>query len=157
MRKCYSCGSTSSKLGGFVSKSGRRWENWYLNKPTNLMLCQLCYARYIMREKQYANMRKRKDYYDLANRRKLHTNGQIFYLEDDFKTGICNWCRAVKPFDTSSTAWHHDEGRFDPLQPFKFCIEICKRCHGIETWRLGQVSDRLKPTWINNYNNVYSV
>jgi uncharacterized protein YeaO (DUF488 family) len=50
--------------------------------------------------------------------------------------GVCNWCRAVVPFDCKMTNMHHDENKYDEYNPIKYTIEICVRCHRKESIRL---------------------
>lgn len=47
------------------------------------------------------------------------------------RIGVCNWCRAVAPFDTKTTHMHHEEYHDD--NPLKDAIELCISCHRKET------------------------
>lgn len=43
------------------------------------------------------------------------------------RIGVCNWCRAVKGFDTKQTQFHHEQ--YDMDNPEKYIIELCAECH----------------------------
>lgn len=58
------------------------------------------------------------------------------YLSKDPKIGVCNWCRAVTPFDCNRTSLHHDENRYNINNPLQYTIEICDSCHMKESRRL---------------------
>lgn len=65
--------------------------------------------------------------------------GKRVILDRIVRIGVCNWCRAVRPFDTKQTQLHHDDNKYDISDPLKYTIELCAKCHLREQWLLGPV------------------
>lgn len=93
---------------------------------------------------------QQKEYYDknkqeiLANTRKkdptrIRFKGRIIDVGFNPYIGVCNWCRAVVKFDCKKTAMHHDDDRYDDLDPLRYTIELCPKCHRKETIRLAKL------------------
>jgi hypothetical protein len=55
--------------------------------------------------------------------------GRKVWLGYDPRSGVCNGCRAVAPFDCDITHMHHEE--YDPNDVLSHTIEYCPKCHGI--------------------------
>jgi len=119
-RSCSRCGK-----GTFVRKSGIK--DWYHDTSGNL-ICVNCYNRII-----------HGDYRRFKNRFRFKYKGKIIHLDHDPRNDVCNWCRAVAPFDTPYTQRHHDERRYDDSDPLKNTIELCDSCHARERHRLGEI------------------
>lgn len=103
---------------------------WYVNKPTDLVLCSSCYHLIIRRE---ATLRSARNY-RLTHKRTINNevgveiNGKIkkfkVYIP---RLGVCNFCRAVVPFDCSYTHFAHIE--YDLQNLSLNVIELCPKCH----------------------------
>lgn len=52
-RVCYACGNEHSYI--VQTKNGVKYENWFLNKPTDLTLCSLCNKKFVY---QLTNQRR---------------------------------------------------------------------------------------------------
>jgi hypothetical protein len=119
-RLCYACSSNET----YIDREGV--PRWYFNKGTDLVLCNKCYKHLIG---DYNYVRKnRSRFYTYRNKKKQ--------AKSDVRIGVCNWCRAVVPFDTRETHTHHDGNLYDDSNPLRYTIEICESCHPEETFRL---------------------
>lgn len=126
-RVCYACGANSSHL----SKKGV--QIWYPNHDKdNNYLCTKCYMKYL-RNPIFHEKRKGK---------RIGFRGKEKRMKTERKIGVCNWCRAVVPFDTKRTHMHHDEDRYDENDPERYAIELCMTCHNYETWRLERENNK---------------
>lgn len=112
IRECYACGSSDTLLNG----NGR--PSWYLNEPTNLVLCQLCYTLII----NYPRTVKDK------TSRLMWFKGKQIVLKQKPRTGICKACNRE-----GLTHMHHLS--YDDIDPMKFTLELCPSCHAKETWK----------------------
>lgn len=116
IRLCYACGSDKT----YVRKNG--YLKWYPNPPIG-WLCSKCYTKYIA-------MSKWRPKYNL---RLLKFKDKKVLAERPVRIGVCNWCRAVVPFDCKRTNIHHEV--YDDSDVLKHSIEVCASCHGVETRR----------------------
>jgi hypothetical protein len=112
MRECYACGSSNTLLNGNGAPS------WYLNQPTNLVLCQRCYTMII----NYPRVVKDR------NSRLMWFKGRQITLRQRPRTGICRNCGRE-----GYTHMHHVS--YDDIDPLKFTLELCPSCHAKETWK----------------------
>lgn len=128
-RFCYACGSEETRIK-------RRYDilyyDWLANIDRNIdvihYLCAKCADHYIRRP-------KRKAYFDIKNLEthrkhspmRMNYKGKILNLDHNPRIGVCNWCRAVVPFDCMRTGLHHEV--YDDANPLKHTIELCNRCH----------------------------
>lgn len=94
-------------------------EQWY-NDGNGGRLCHKCYKKNI-------------EYPDRGYRR-LRFKDRRIVLDVALRIGVCNWCRAVVPFDCKLTHMHHE--RYNPDNPKEGTIEVCITCHHKETHRL---------------------
>lgn len=100
IRFCDLCNSTKSLDSGF--------QHWY--KTIYGRICKRCYDRRI-REK---------------GKNRLQFKEKRFCIKVS-RIGVCNWCRAVVPFDAKITHFHHESYHDDSIR--KDIIEICAKCH----------------------------
>jgi hypothetical protein len=119
-RFCYACGSNKTQR----NKAGH--ENWALNKPTDLVLCQGCVYKYIINPK-HKLAGKYKKYIRFKNKQML--------IGFNPRRGICSRCGYV-----GQTTMHHIE--YHENEPLKDTIELCRKCHPQEDWRLGKFDNR---------------
>lgn len=121
-RICYCCGSTntSTKLSGKP--------RWHLNLPTNLMLCHICYSKYIQNPKS-----RIEGYY----RRLINFKGKEILLKTNPRKGFCQLCGK-----TGYTHLHHTQ--YDDVDVLRHTVELCPSCHAKEGWRLRQLVSRIK-------------
>lgn len=130
LRECYACGRKNMSPKYTIA-----------NKPTKLYLCKNCAEQtiYRVRRDEYNKKHPPTEYRHLiAQTRKKLPNKH-------YRTGVCNYCRAVKPFDTNETHFHHDEHKYDLSNPIRFTIELCSSCHGYENARLKKLG--IEPTF----------
>ena len=113
---------------------------WY--RLGNGWICRTCYNRLIYNPKR--NPEHNKKWNPINNPKHFWFNGKNIQLKERILIGVCNWCRAVYPFDTKKTDMHHDENKYDESNPQKHAIEICARCHTKETRRLEKVTSEVK-------------
>ena len=139
-RVCYACGSRTTSL---KKEHGKTWQNWYLNEPTRLMLCNNCYNYYYRREYYKEYEKKNPNNIKYHRSRKHRVRDKIVYADREVKCGVCNWCRRVRSIDCNVTALHHDEKRYDLSNSLRFTIELCDICHKTEDWRLEKLG--IKP------------
>jgi len=136
---CYVCGTNKT----YIDKKGL--ELWYKNRPTKLLICYPCYAKYFynpatrkrwneINNKKWAFMKpqrriKYRETSSAYDRRRLYFAplGKYLRLPTNPKIGVCNWCRAVKPFDCKKTDMHHEQ--YDLSDPLHYTIELCNACH----------------------------
>lgn len=57
------------------------------------------------------------------------------------KKGFCSWC-TKNIFDKSCKRTHIHHYFYLPIMTWACTIEICARCHGIESWRLRKEKNR---------------
>jgi hypothetical protein len=98
---------------------------WHRHKQTNKRICHNCYMKLYISSKW--NPIKNPERHKIYNPRRLKFNGKYILLSRPPRIGVCNWCRAVIPFDCKQTQMHHLF--YDPLNPLLHTIEICPRCH----------------------------
>lgn len=72
--------------------------------------------------------------------RRLKWRGRHIIISKS-RIGVCNWCRAVKGFDTKQTQFHHEQ--YDLLHPEKYTIELCAECHKKEGIKIAKRNDNL--------------
>ena len=123
---CYACGSRYSK----PNKKGVA--NWFLNKPTRLVLCSRCYDPLIYQPKIYPRRQlplfKEKHRYDNARRFRFRDRRIYAWLKP--RTGYCSQCpNNLYDKTTQKTHLHHALGYFI-IFPWFGCIELCASCHG---------------------------
>jgi hypothetical protein len=128
---CFRCGSDKTRVrkwqnkkpDGTITSSGSSIE-WYKDKNgTNL--CQKCYCKYVNNPRWYAKNKTR--HRMMNNGRHMRFKNKPITLEMNPRIGICNWCRAVTPFDCGFTVLHHE--KYDDSNPLAHTIEICQSCH----------------------------
>jgi hypothetical protein len=128
-RVCYACGSIQTYI-----RPGR-YAFWYLNHDEDDSgLCRRCFDRYIHGPKQ--NPINAVKWRAINNHRRIKFAGRLIFVDHNPRIGVCNWCRAVMPFDCKKTHIHHDENKYDSTNPLRNTIEICPTCHTKETVRL---------------------
>lgn len=134
---CYSCGTNKT----YITKKGLSL--WYRNRPTELVVCYPCYAKYFhnpetrkrwnnISNKKWAFMKpeRRTKYRETTkayDSRRLRFGSTRIRLHRNPRIGVCNWCRAVKPFDCKKTDMHHEQ--YDLSDPVRHTIELCNSCH----------------------------
>lgn len=131
---CYSCGSTKT------SKNSRGSNNWFLNLPTELVLCYNCYCRYFKDltrrkgkftwgnygydlTKQERIISHRKRWNPIYNKLSIMFKGRNIYLGWNPRSGICSKCNKRK-----QTNMHHLE--YYIIFPWFATVELCLTCHG---------------------------
>lgn len=133
LRTCYSCGS------GKTSKNSRGADNWFVNSPTDLVLCDNCYCRYF----KHLNRRKgkftwgrygytinqedrqkayRKKWNPINNKLFIVFRNRYIFLGWNPRKGICTQCAKVR-----RTAMHHLS--YYIIFPWFATIELCCVCH----------------------------
>lgn len=122
---CSKCGSSTTTMGQNRrlrkdGKMGAPYANWYTNKDGK-WLCRKCYFNTIQNPKWNPIFRK------IHNPRRLTYKGKVVLLAKPPRVGVCNWCRAVVPFDCQRTNMHHESYHDDNV--LKDAIELCPRCH----------------------------
>lgn len=114
-RVCYACDSdktyTNPKTGNI---------QWYGNYPIG-WLCKSCNMRYITNPKWHPITSP------IYDQLKVAFKGKRMYVDEPPRIGVCNWCRAVKPWDCRRTAIHHEF--YDEMNPLKHALELCAKCH----------------------------
>lgn len=117
-RQCYACGSKQTYYHPKDYSHPRGYSHWYANGNTGLFLCKRCYDRYFTNPK----------WHPITNARLFSFKGQMLQAsEGNGRIGVCNICRAVKPFDCQRTVLHHV--KYDSKRPLAYTIELCPRCH----------------------------
>lgn len=128
-RVCYACGSRNTALykGQFPA--------WHYNRDAdgNVLhqLCNACRQSILIR-------------YEKIELDKAYKAKQIYFKTRCVKVGyaprigVCNWCRAVYPFDTKLTHMHHEA--YDVDSPANHIIELCISCHRLETIRVREMT-----------------
>lgn len=120
-RICLFCGTTESK-------------GWYLNHDgTENSLCRRCFDRHI-RDPSPERQKAHREYWHkhpekqkMSNERRITFKNKTVKISNALRTGVCNLCRAVAPFDTKITHMHHE--KYDGENPAAYTIEVCTRCH----------------------------
>ena len=135
-RKCYGCNSK------YLHKvKGRYYEQWYLNHDAdNNALCLRCNDKYIrdpLRRKE-RNSKYNPKWNKINNHKFVNYRGKHIWLGFDPRKHICQTCGKTGLTSLHHFAEYHDD---DPLRD---TIELCRSCHGKETWRLGQNAEALK-------------
>jgi hypothetical protein len=128
---CYGCGS--DKTYAQKHTNGRLQYHWYANPPIG-WLCEKCNNTYVKNPK----------WHPITNRRRIWYGGRQVYVEEEHKIGVCNWCRAVAPFDCKYTGRHHE--LYDNKDPMKHTIEICFACHRTTFKKRGKNKKKKKLT-----------
>ena len=137
IRVCKICTTTKS-----LKSNGH--SHWYLDWSFNgifySVLCKKCWAKLHAREVR--KNRTRKDWSDIYHKSSKRTFTFVpkrtsKTLPYEIKIGVCNWCRAVVPFDTPKTHIHHVE--YDMSNPSANIIEVCVKCHWKEEVFLGRI------------------
>jgi hypothetical protein len=124
-KKCVNCNTTET----YVNRKG--YEVWRNDEKGNV-LCKRCWQNLIANPKYNPAGHKK------FNPRRLTFKNKQIFIPYDFRTGVCNLCRAVFPFDTAKVDFHHE--KYDESDPLKYTIEICASCHVRETWRLRKIA-----------------
>lgn len=98
---------------------------WHKHKEIGNWLCHNCYLRLYVSPKwnPIKNPERRKKY----NPQRLKFKGKTTFVGKTLRIGVCNWCRAVVPFDCKLTHMHHEQ--YDSDNPSAHTIEICPQCH----------------------------
>lgn len=124
-RVCSECGSDKTRWN--QNKRIRRdgtvpppYPQWYDNGKGGWW-CKRCHSRLVDDPKWNPSMSK------IHNPRRLTYKGKVVRLEKPPRIGVCNWCRAVIPFDCERTQMHHEQ--YDDDNPLAHTIEICPLCH----------------------------
>ena len=97
-RVCVKCGSTDTYFDEYY--------HWYRKRVG--FYCDKCHNKE-------------------RNDRRVNFRGKQFILKSNPRIGVCNWCRAIVPFDTSRTVMHHEE--YNIKEPGEHIIELCPKCH----------------------------
>jgi hypothetical protein len=135
VRICYGCASDKTH----VNRRGS--EEWRTNEPIGLFLCLSCFCRHIAYPKRRDDLKVNTQYIRFKNR-------QIF-LRNNPRKGVCEWCHRKDgdPYINkrgktcrTQTTMHHRE--YHPEDPLKDTIELCRKCHQEEDWRLGKYVNR---------------
>ena len=127
-RVCYACGSKKT----YVRKNG--FAEWWLNlskqgQAIGVICCKCKQSIFKIEEK--------KRLYTAYHQRQIYFKTKSIAIDYIPKIGVCNWCRAVYPFDTKLTHIHHESYHED--DPMKDTIELCVSCHRKETIRRGNM------------------
>lgn len=97
-----------------------KYEHWYRSKVDNKPICKRCYDKHIRDQDKFkAAQKKIRD--GRIKFKSIRKNVRII------RTGVCNLCRSVVPFDCQRTHIHHEEYHNDDLT--KDTMEICPKCH----------------------------
>ena len=67
-----------------------------------------------------------------SHERRITYKGMRIQLKFNPRTGKCKWCGREGKTEIHHIEYHDDD-------PLKDTIELCKSCHGKETYRLGQI------------------
>ena len=121
-RVCFECGSDKTKMHiGNKQKDGTRkpYPEWRRDSLGH-WICRRCYQQII-------NPIYNPIYSNIHNPRRLTYKGKVIRMKNARRIGVCNWCRAVTPFDCAKTELHHEQ--YDDNNPLAHTIEICPRCH----------------------------
>ena len=110
-RSCFACGSNKT----YIKQNGR--PQWATNKPTDLYLCKQCFDNII--------------YTPDATARKIRFKNKRIVLPFKPRKGECKICHRKIRTNIHHIEYHEDD-------PMKDTLEICIKCHNIETLRLGQ-------------------
>lgn len=105
--------------------------DWRKDEKGNI-LCKRCWSNLVDNPKR--NPERHKKY----NPRRLKFKNDIVLISNDFRTYVCNLCRAVYPWDCKRIGFHHEKYITD--KPLESALEVCSRCHSHLTWELGQHS-----------------
>jgi hypothetical protein len=140
-RECYACGSVTSSNN-----------NWYHNRDVDRnVFCQKCNDKYIKRPKwQKIHNDRYNPKWSVLNRGKnISYKGKHISLRFKPRTGICKKCGKQGFTHLHHFAEYHDD---DPL---KDTVELCRKCHTLETWDRGQYNtpayqNRPKPIIVRN-------
>lgn len=115
-------------------RTGLLEEDWRYERDENGVIikvyCKTCHSRLIHNPKYNPDRHKK------YNPRRLSYKGQIILLDHDPKTGVCNLCRAVVPFDCKKTGMHHFS--YSDNDPLADTIEICQKCHRTWHWEFNR-------------------
>ena len=137
-RFCYGCGTTATKLH---LVKGRYYEQWYLNHDAQKnALCFKCLDKYIrdpLRRKA-RNIKYNPKWNKINNGKLLHYRGKQIWLGFNPRKHICQRCGKRGFTHMHHFAEYHDD---DPLRD---TIELCRSCHGKESWKLGQYEEARK-------------
>ena len=120
-RICYVCGSEKT------CHDGKGYPNWYLNPPTILRICQLCYMRYIVDRAHKRALRRKSSV--KSNPRRFRFKDKYLRLSKNPRSGVCQQCGRIG----GKTDIHHE--KYDKLNPLAYTIELCAVCHGKRTWK----------------------
>ena len=140
IRVCELCGTDiSNKKTG-----GKYYPYWRINQVINGkkygVLCGKCHSRLYIKEYYRKHGRgDRRHEWETARGKRLKFKGKLVSFKYDIRCGVCNYCRAVVPFDCNYTNLHHDDYRYDENNPLRYTIELCQRCHNNEDYRLGRI------------------
>ena len=94
------------------------------------LICNAC--------RQSIFIRDQKKKLDKAYKAKhIYFKTKCVNVGSELRIGVCNWCRAVAPFDTKTTHIHHET--YDDNNFAKNTIELCVSCHRLETMRIRQM------------------
>jgi hypothetical protein len=145
-RICYACGRTKT------TKTKKGFENWFLNLPTELVLCDRCYCRYfkIIRKTKgkwhwgkygydlTGDQRKEayhKRWLPITNKCIIQFKSRSIFLGWNPRKGMCAKCNNKR-----RTSMHHLA--YYIIFPWFATIELCMSCHTSEEWRLGRFAKR---------------
>ena len=122
VRVCYGCDSEETSL------AGNGYPNWYLNRPTNLVLCQSCYDKHIRFDRYRLHSKDK-------NPRMIRFRGPQIVVDRIARNGICVNCGRE-----GYTHIHHKQ--YDDNDPLAHTIELCPSCHVKEGWKNGNFDKR---------------
>jgi hypothetical protein len=124
-RVCSECGSNETPLRQNKrirtdGTLGPPYPQWYSDGMGGYH-CKPCRARLVDHPKwNLVNLK-------IHNERRLTYKGKVVRLKEAPRIGVCNWCRAVPPFDCAKTQIHHEQ--YDDENPLAHTIEVCPKCH----------------------------
>ena len=121
-RICSNCDSSVTNTQTYKLKDGtlKVSPRWYTN-PKGGYLCHKCRATLI------DHIKWNKIHSSVYNTRRFLFRDKQFRANKNPRIGVCNWCRAVCPFDCKKTDLHHVT--YHEEDPLKDTIEICNSCH----------------------------
>lgn len=123
---CTNCKSTETytirRSDGSIIQADWRKDN------TGKTICKRCYNILIANPRYLTSEKIR-----YHNRRRVTYKRRVIRTPLPIRKGICQKCGTKD----SVTSMHHN-GEYVDSDPLLNTIEVCRRCHCFETWRLGQ-------------------
>ena len=117
-RICYACGSNKTKTHHSINGSRTQivhYPCWYLNRPTNLVICRNCYKNIFSNKKRITF--KRDGIF------------QRVHLTKIVRSGKCFKCGKIR-----KTHLHHE--KYNDEDVIDGTVELCIPCHTARRWQL---------------------